>query len=198
MEFLLAGILLENTNMGQVNTAVNNPSPSTGNRVGVRRMIKQHLKIDMTPMVDLGFLLIAFFVVTTELSKPTTMNLYMPKDGPGMPLGESNALTVLLDNNKVYYYEGKWDDAVKTGSIKQTNLSGKTGLRKIIGDKQRQLDAIAKNKEGRNGLMLLIKPGSSASYKEVVDILDETTISIVKKYAIVKLSEDEKNWLKKR
>jgi biopolymer transport protein ExbD len=66
------------------------------NKAGVRKMKKHELKIDMTPMVDLGFLLISFFVITTELSKPTALNLIMPTKGIAMDLGESNALTVLL------------------------------------------------------------------------------------------------------
>lgn len=178
---------------------------STGNeglviprkRKGVMRMVKHNLRVDMTPMVDLGFLLITFFVITTEMAKPTAMNLYMPKDG-GEPteLGASNALTVLLENDKLYYYNGEWNDAVKTGTVIETNLSGKDHIRNVISDKQRRLDITAKDKEGRDGLMLLIKPGKNVSYKNLVDVLDETTICMVKKYAIVKQSTDEKAWLR--
>ena len=56
-------------------------------KAGVKGQKKETLKIDMTPMVDLGFLLITFFIVTTELSKPRTANLNMPKDGPPIPVG---------------------------------------------------------------------------------------------------------------
>jgi biopolymer transport protein ExbD len=169
---------------------------SAKRKAGSRYMAGHHLKIDMTPMVDLGFLLISFFVITTELARPTTMDLFMPKDGAQpAELGESNALTVLLDNHQLFYYHGKWEEALKNGAIFQTSLSGSTGLRKIIGEKQSQLDRSAKNKEGRNGLMLLIKPGDRATYKYIVDILDEATISRVKKYAIIQLSAQEKNWL---
>jgi biopolymer transport protein ExbD len=178
--------------MENINTAVNNQR-----KAGVPRMIKHYLKIDMTPMVDLGFLLISFFVITTELTKPTVMDLYMPKDAvPPTELGKSNALTILLDDNKMYYYNGEWDGAVKTRNIIETDLSGKADLRKVIGDKQRQLDITAKDKEGRDGLMILIKPGSKTSYKRVIDVLDEMTINMVKKYAVIKLSEEEKSWLK--
>jgi biopolymer transport protein ExbD len=179
--------------MMNITKAVNN-----SRKAGVRRMIKNNLKVDMTPMVDLGFLLITFFVITTEMAKPTAMNLYMPKDG-GEPteLGASNAITVLLENDKIYYYKGAWDDAAKTGTVIETNLSGTGNIRKIISDKQRLLDITAKDKEGRDGLMLLIKPGKEVSYKNVVDMLDETTICRVKKYAIVKQSADEKAWLTK-
>ena len=152
----------------------------------------------MTPMVDLGFLLITFFVLTTELAKPTAMDLYMPKDGPDMPIGESSALTVLMDNSKLYYYNGKWEEAIKNDGIIKTSFSGTADLRKVIEDKQKLLDITAAKKEGRNGLMLVIKPGYDALYKNVVDVLDEITISRVKKYVIVKLSDDERKWLQEK
>lgn len=185
--------------MGQLNSTSNESPGGSRKRRGVMRMTRHNLRVDMTPMVDLGFLLITFFVITTELTKPTVMNLYMPKeDGPPMGLGESGALTVLLDGNKMYYYNGKWEDAIKKNTIRETSFSGNNDLRKIISDKQRKLDATAKNKEGRNVLMLLIKPGSKASYKNVVDVLDEATISMVKKYAILKISEEERKWVEQK
>lgn len=162
-------------------------------------MVKHNLRVDMTPMVDLGFLLISFFVITTELSKPTAMNLYVPKQGPPIPLGMSDALTILLDkDNAVYYYNGDWKDAVANNSIVQTNYSGTTGIRNVIMEKQYWLDKNSKSKEGRNGLMMLIKPTTAASYRNVVDVLDEATINMVKKYAIVKITPEESSWLKER
>jgi len=147
-------------------------------------------------MVDLGFLLIAFFVITTELNKPTVMNLAMPKEGPPSDLGCSNALTVLLDkNSSIYYYQCDWDRAEKTGMIFTTDFSAK-GLRRIINEKQRELDL--HKISGRDELMLLIKPASGASYKNVVDVLDEATINMVKKYAIVPLAPGEAAWIKGR
>ncbi len=62
--------------MAEITTQINE-----NRRAGVRRQKKQNPKIDMTPMVDLGFLLISFFVMTTELSKPVTLPLNMPKEG---------------------------------------------------------------------------------------------------------------------
>jgi biopolymer transport protein ExbD len=183
--------------MASINSTGNENPGTSRKRIGVLKMIRHNLKVDMTPMVDLGFLLITFFVITTELARPTVMDLYMPKDGPPIPLGRSNALTVLLSDNKIYYYNGEWEGAMKTGSITETILSGNAHFRKIIGDKQRLLDVTAKDKEGRNGLMVLIKPASNASYKNVIDVLDEMSVCMVTKYAIVKLSDEEKKWINK-
>jgi len=148
-------------------------------------------------MVDLGFLLITFFVITAELTKPTVMDIYVPKEGgKPMPIGESNALTVLLEEDKFYYYNGQWEDAIQGGKIFETTPSGHSALRKIIGDKQRELDITQKAKEGRDGLMVIIKPSPNASYSEVVKMLDEMTISQVKKFVIVKITGEELVWLK--
>lgn len=165
---------------------------NTGRRPGVRRMKKHSLKTDMTPMVDLGFLLIAFFVVTAQLTEPRVTNLYMPHDGKTTTLENSNALTVLLGkNNAIYYYHGDWEQASKEGKILPTTFDFKTGLGKVIRDKQQQLDNLIVNGEGRKGLMILIKPNKNADYKNVIDVLDEILINDVKKYAIVKLEQEE-------
>jgi biopolymer transport protein ExbD len=180
-------------------TSIESPSSNNLHRAGVRRMIKHNLKIDMTPMVDLGFLLITFFVITTELSKPTAMHLAMPADGAPSPLEESNALTIIpAGGNTIWYYFGKWEDAEKAEAIYKTEYAGNNSIRKVIAEKQQLLDSNAKSKEKRDGLMLLIKPTAQASYKNLVDVMDEATISIVKKYAVLKLSKEEMGWLAKK
>lgn len=168
---------------------------ATGRKAGIRRMKKHNLRVDMTPMVDLGFLLIAFFIITTELSKPVTLKLAMPKDGPPIKLKNSNALTVLLTtDDKVYYYHGDFTDAFKNNQVLQSNYSVKDGIGKIIRDKQDWLDK-TNVKEKRDGLMLLIKATTDSKYENVMTILDEALINKVKKYALVKAEEEELKWL---
>src|SRR5258705_5682036 len=120
----------------------------------------------MTPMVDLGFLLITFFVFTAEISKPSTLNLYMHRpDGPPIDVATSNALTVLLDeDDRVYYYHGEWKEASARNQVFKTNLSVADGLGSVIREKQKWLDEL-NTKEKRSGLMVMIKPGKGASYK---------------------------------
>lgn len=179
--------------------AVNPPDNQLLPRAGVKRQQKHNLRIDMTPMVDLGFLLISFFVITTELTRPTAMNLYMPADGPPSELGMSDALTIIpAGNNTVWYYAGKWEDAKAHGEVFVTSAGGVNGIRKVITDKQKQRDADPKSKEKRAGLMLLIKPTPDAAYKNLVDLLDEAVICQVKKYAVVKLSDEERRWVEEQ
>ena len=151
------------------------------------------LKIDMTPLVDLGFLLITFFIFTTTMSEPMVTQLYMPKDGDPNNLGESNALTVLLSGgDKVYCYQGKWEEAQKNNSIVSASYDVQTGIGKIIREKQKRMAV------KRNELTLLIKPLDEASYKNVIDALDEATINGVTRYAIVDPEEPEITFLKRQ
>ena len=162
---------------------------------------KQLIRIDMTPMVDLGFLLITFFVFTTTLSTPTMTDLYMPKDPvnekDSTKLTDDLALTLLLDDdNKIYYYNGIFDKAASRNEIFETNYSTYSGMGKIIRQKQKDLDASGKFQDGKRGMMLLIKPTSQSVYKNVIDALDEIVINDVKKYAIMEPNAAEIKFLK--
>ena len=161
---------------------------------------KQIIGIDMTPMVDLGFLLITFFVFTTTMSTPKATDLFMPKDptkGDSTKLIDELALTLLLDeDNRVYYYKGAFDDAMTSNAIFETNYSIYEGIGKIIRQKQKDIDASGKFVDGRKGLMLLIKPTSKSSYKNVIDALDEAVINDVRKYAIVEPANEEISYIK--
>jgi biopolymer transport protein ExbD len=177
-------------------TNIENDGASSRKRAGVRRPVRLNCSIDMTPMVDLGFLLISFFVITTELRRPVAMPLIMPADGPGMDIGNSYALTIIPSaDNRLYYYFGNWQDAVKANAIHSASYAGENSIRNVINQKQRALDNDPKTTEKRNGLMLLIKPDKNASYKNMVDILDEATINIVKKFAVLKISAEEEIWV---
>jgi len=160
---------------------------------------KQVIRIDMTPMVDLGFLLITFFVFTTTMSTPKATDLFMPKDDSihSQPLPSSLALSLLLDdNNKVYYYHGDFKEAANAKKIYETNYSTFGGIGKIIRQKQKDIDASGKFADGKKGLMLLIKPTSGSVYKNVIDALDEAVINDVRKYAIIEPGTDELQFIK--
>jgi biopolymer transport protein ExbD len=177
-----------------------NDSPvRPGRRRGVARVKKHSLKADMTPMVDLGFLLIAFFVMTAKLSEPVVVKLNMPHDGPPIKLGMSNALTVILDkDNTIWYYYGDWETAFANNEINKTTYDHKNGIGKIIRERQQQLDILRQSDpslEGREGLMLLIKSTKEARYGNVIDLLDETLINNVKKHAIIDPETEELGYI---
>ena len=150
---------------------------------GVKKAKKLSTRVDMTPMVDLGFLLITFFIFTTTMSQPTAMNLFMPKDvdkpEEQNKVKESGAFTVLLGKEDViYYYEGI--DPSTPGNFRTATF--KTIRDEIIRKKQ------STNPED---LVMIIKPSNDATYKNTVDILDEMTINEIKRYAMVDISDTE-------
>jgi len=180
---------------------------------GVKKAKKLSTRVDMTPMVDLGFLLITFFIFTTTMSSPTTMELFMPKDtdkdDEQNKAKESGALTILLSkDNHVYYYEGQLKEDVS--NFLSTNFGG---IRKVIIDKKKavidahQHDAgcekiWAKNEGDKKScldkdLVIVIKPDEEATYKNTVDILDEMAISNIKRYAMVDLFPAERELIQK-
>ena len=147
---------------------------------GVKKSKKLSTRVDLTPMVDLGFLLITFFIFTTTMSQPTAMKLFLPKDvdkpEEQNKLKESAAFTVMPSRaNMVYYYEGLDPTKLQQTTFKQ--------VRDIILDKKRRTDP--------KDFMVIIKPTKDATYKNTVDILDEMTIDGVKRYALVEITPDE-------
>ena len=150
------------------------------------------VKIDMTPMVDLGFLLITFFIFTTSLAEPTVTKLIMPKESDVvMPVSKDKLLTILVDKQKVFVYERAWEDAIAANKIKRTTYHFQSGVGNIICQKQKQLDITNE----RDDLMIAIKPVSSASYQDVMNALDEMQLNNVKRYGIMQITEQEKNFL---
>ena len=140
----------------------------------------------MTPLVDLGFLLITFFIFTTTMAEKKATGLVMLQDGE-TAVASSKALTVILgDGNKVFAYAGRWEDAVSHQNIIQTNYSVTEGLGSLIRTKQKQLG------DKKDNLVLIIKPLSTASYQNVIDALDEALINQVQRYMVVDASDAEK------
>ena len=144
---------------------------------GVKKPKKLSTRVDLTPMVDLGFLLITFFVFTTTMSKPTAMNMNEPKDDNPenqMKVKESAVLTILLGkNDQVYYYNGTLTADNATEVFKSTNFKD---IRKIILDKR---NAVPDGAKSKSDLMYIIKADKESKFKNVIDILDEMQINAV-------------------
>ena len=140
-------------------------------------------------MVDLAFLLITFFMLTTTLSKPHAMQLNMPKkvddDKEKQEIGECQVLNVVIDTmDHVWYYEG-----LQVAGLKQTGFSPDSkdgGVRKVVLDMMKKVPAtcpLTKKGEKREAIVL-IKMMHGARYENMVDILNEMDITGCKTYAI--------------
>jgi biopolymer transport protein ExbD len=154
-------------------------------------IVKRNTRVDLTPMVDLGFLLITFFVFTTTMSSPTVMNINMPFDKvpPGDLVCESCVLTVILaKNSTIQYYEGMRPS--HTG-LKET-FFGDGGIRKIILQKRK---LVQKLKGTADDFILIIKPSPESTFKNFVDIVDEVAINDVKHYYTSETDDEDVNQL---
>ena len=172
---------------------------------GKVRSKKMSTRIDFTPMVDLGFLLITFFMLTTTLAKPNILALVMPekdiKKEDVEPVKESKVLTLLLGpNDKVYWYEGITD-----AKLDSTDYSAE-GLRQVILNKMEKVKGQFgmedyedfKTKEPKKGsfINVIIKPTKDSRYKNLVDALDEMAITKVRYYVILDISKLEEEFIK--
>lgn len=173
---------------------------------GGKKAKKLSTRVDLTPMVDLGFLLITFFMFTTTMAKPKTMQINMPDsdktitDEERNKVKESTALTILLSNeHRLYYYEGIGSDPENPPEVNVTYFRPNDGIRDVIIDKKKRVEELK-----RSGALLpddettiLIKPDDDCTYDDVVSILDEMNINDVKVYAIVDISDVDKEYIQK-
>lgn len=146
---------------------------------GVRKTKKTSLRVDLTPMVDLGFLLIAFFVFTTTIQQSTSMKLALPDDTKPAPLSlipENKTLNILLGANKeVHVYNGtqlnnKRNIGSSTTALRNAILEKKAAIRKAYGT-----DA---------DMVVLIKPTPVSTYADIIHALDEMLICNIKTYVL--------------
>jgi biopolymer transport protein ExbD len=170
-----------------------NTGDSGSSKGGKVRSKKQNSKVDLTAMVDLAFLLITFFMLTTSLSKPQSMDLGLPDkdDDPtknkDIKVDENRTLTVLLGgDNKVKYYVGLLANPIE--GPKETTY-GKEGIRKILLTRKKKV--LEYTRTDKKGLIVIIKPSKKSNYRNLIDILDEMAIADVPTYAIVDIDPSE-------
>jgi biopolymer transport protein ExbD len=157
--------------MAEINTTKN----------AVKKYLHKNIRVDLTPMVDLGFLLITFFILTTTMQSHTVMKLIIPKDSTdSTEVPGSTTLTFIFDrNDSIGYYDGL---------AKEIKYAGFGAMRNIIQQKQISL---VKNKIDKRKLILVIKPTRESSYKNFVDAMDEIYINDCKHYFVAEPKKHE-------
>jgi biopolymer transport protein ExbD len=178
-----------------------------GHDKGKKRAKKSSTRVDMTPMVDLAFLLLTFFVLTSTFSKPKVMSLAYPAkmdkpvdvNAPKL----NNGITFLLSKDKIFYYTGEFYSADRPGKdgptkLTETNFSA-SGLRKVLADlnsyvllrkegmvkkvKAKQMADTTYTREleqlkGKpEALKVLVKTDDKALCKNFIDLIDEVKIA---------------------
>lgn len=194
-----------------------------GKRKGNSKQKKMTVRVDFTPMVDMNMLLITFFMLCTSLSKPQTMEISMPSNDKNITEEQQNkvkasqAITLLLGaDNKLYYYEGEPDYRDYT-SLKETNYApdglravllrkNAAAVRQVNDLKQKKLELkisdeeftkqLAGIKSGKKTPTVIIKATDKASYKNLIDALDEMQICNIGKYVITDMAEADEFLIK--
>ncbi|SIP98646.1 Biopolymer transport protein ExbD [Chryseobacterium sp. RU37D] len=157
---------------------------------GGNKQRKKMIRIDMTPMVDLGFLLITFFMFTTNFTKPNVMDLGLPEKDPSTHpidnvMRDKDQVTFILGkDNHVFYHQSNSEDLNKN-NLKETDFNG-IKITKIISEAYN-------NAPSKDKFTVIVKPTDEANYKNFVDILDNIAISKKERYGIT----DIKPWEKK-
>jgi biopolymer transport protein ExbD len=166
-----------------------NTGDGGGKKGGKVRSKKSNSKVDLTAMVDLAFLLITFFMLTTTLSKPQSMPLGLPdkEDDPtktkDVKVDENRTMTILMGkDDKLVRYVGLLATPVTGGAPKDFTY-GKDGIRKELLSRKKLVLEYTGNKD--KGMIVIIKPSKKSNYRNLVDVLDEMAIVGVPTYAIV-------------
>ena len=195
----------------------------SGGKNGKSKQKKFAVRVDLTPMVDMNMLLITFFMLCTTLSKPQTMEISMPSNDKNITeqqksmVKASQAITLLLGaDNKLYYYEGEPNYKDYT-SLKETSYTpdgirsillqkNAAAVNKVRALKQQKLDLkiseeeyrkqVSEIKSGKDTPTVIIKATDDASYKNLIDALDEMQICNIGKYVITDIAEADEFLMK--
>ena len=184
---------------------------------GKNKQKKMTVRVDFTPMVDMNMLLITFFMLCTSLSKPQTMEISMPSNDKKSKVKASQAITLLLGgDDKLYYYDGE-PNYKDYSSLKETTYKA-DGLRAMLLQrnraavnevnelKQQKLNLkiseeeftkkLGEIKSGKDTPTVIIKATDDASYKNLIDALDEMQICNIGKYVITDIAEADEFLIK--
>ncbi|MFI5171907.1 MAG: ExbD/TolR family protein [Chitinophagales bacterium] len=158
----------------------------TSNGKGRNRNKRKTPFLDLTPMVDLAFLLICFFMLTTAMSQPESIVLKMPETGDPMDVIDNRVITVIADkNNRIWYYMGS----------EAKNLEAPKDILELRSVLYENVQRVKNFGRKDYGLICLIKLTDDANYQQMIDILDEMVITDVYSYAIQDLTTEEKEQL---
>ncbi|UQB70351.1 ExbD/TolR family protein [Epilithonimonas zeae] len=153
---------------------------------GKKTQNKKPIRVDMTPMVDLGFLLITFFMFTTNFSKPNAINFSNPPRNTGEPteINYKNSITFILGKEgKVFYYQADKKD-LNDNSLKQVSFD-KAQVAKTI-------ETAKANAPKKENFTVIVKPADDSEYKTVIDMLDELALTKSERYGIAEMNDKEK------
>ena len=155
--------------------AVDAAAPRARGKHKKKHKMKRRLgiRIDMTPMVDVAFLLLTFFMLTTAFSKPQSMEINLPPSETKVEVAESNLLTLrVMEDNSIYWNMG----------IEAPQKIELRDLRKFLTNK---------NQENPK-LITLVKVDRKSKYSTMVNVLDEINLADVRRFSLAPLLDQDR------
>ncbi len=176
--------------------AVGSPEPKKSKKGSKKKMPKRvGFSLDMTPMVDVAFLLLTFFMLTTTFSKPKTMEINLPaekNEETKVEVAESNVLTVrIMEGDKAYWNIGfkppEPIDLYESDGGSKPSISDK--FRKMLRENRDRI----RQEVGEDVMVLVLKLDKKAKYRNLVDIIDELNIANppIKRFSIADFTEED-------
>jgi len=154
-------------------------------------------RVDLTPMVDLGFLLITFFMYTTTMASPKTMEVNIPSNeptpNPTRIIAESTITLIPVAKHRVVYYEGILEDQA------QMRICAVQNIRDVLLQKQQKVIALpATFSKAAHKMYVVIKPNNDCTYADVVQLLDEMNIINAPYYSLVDVTGEEQKMIQQK
>ncbi|MFA6468071.1 MAG: biopolymer transporter ExbD [Bacteroidota bacterium] len=147
---------------------------------GKKKRKRINVRIDMTPMVDVAFLLLTFFMLTTSMSKPQTMEINLPPSDTKADVAESNLLTLrITEDFRVFWNVGTEKPVTVDGANKKERL---INLGKLLKERSR----------ANPKLITLIKVDGKAKYIDMVDVMDELNINDISRFSLAPMEDKDK------
>jgi len=163
---------------------VDSPNGQRGKKKGRRRSKRIGFHLDMTPMVDVAFLLLTFFMLTTTFSKSNTMEINIPPEAVEVKVAESNVMTLRISDDFMAYCS-LGEEAPRRialydpGDTRQMALSGE--LRSLL-----RQQTVANEK-----MVIVVKISEKARYKHLVDIIDELNLMKIGRFSLDDFTEQD-------
>ena len=143
---------------------------------GIQRRPKRRLgvRIDMTPMVDVAFLLLIFFMVTTVFRTPKALEINLPpkKIEQQVPKSKTFLIRILADG-RLYWQDG--------ASSQPWTRSSTAELKSVLAPYNGQTEKI-----------MVVNIDRDAEFENMVNTLDELHAAKLTRFSITPLTDKDK------
>ena len=155
---------------------VDSPGERRGSKRGKRQSKRHGFRLDMTPMVDVAFLLLTFFMLTTTFAKSNTMEINIPPETGEVSIAERNVMTLRVPGDGYAYW------SLGDAAPHRTSLYDQQGSRMALSRDIRQVlqQQYASNKK----LVIVVKISEKAKYRSLVDIIDELNLLKIDRFSL--------------